>query len=190
MNQHKADFERIFRSTNRSLYGYIKKFVDNEHDAADIMQQCYIRLWLNIEEVDDLDNVLYLLFTYSRNMVIDSIRRRAVEKKNMREYAYLLKDVTEMDRPDEDQHTWGKMKNALMKLPERKRAIFLLRQQQGLSTREIAERFNITQRSVRRHLEDAVLMMRDHLSSTELLSLIVLNASAVHLMMKDLPGAG
>jgi hypothetical protein len=33
-------------------------------------------------------------------------------------------------------------------------------------------------------------MMRDHLSSTELLALIVLNASSVHLMMKDLPGAG
>ena len=66
--------------------------------------------------------------------------------------------------------------NALLQIPEKKRLIFLLRKEKGLSTREIAEQLNITPRAVRKHLDEAVILLRMHLSSAELFTLIVLNS--------------
>jgi len=178
MYQQQVQFEGIFRSTKDHLYGYIRKFIDSDDDAKDIVQQCYIRLWMNIEKVDDLHNVLPLLYTYSKNLIIDATRKKAVEKRNSLEYSYLLESVVDSDSLRDNKAVLEKMKKVLSKIPERKRTIFLLRKEEGLSTREIAERLHITPRAVRRHLEEAVLLLRNHLSSAELFTILIVHAAS------------
>jgi RNA polymerase sigma-70 factor (ECF subfamily) len=179
MNYCKASFERIFNSTKESLYSYIKKFVDKEGDIEDIMQECYIRLWVNIEDVQEPDNTLYLLFTYSKNLIIDQVRKRAVEKKNLLEYGYFLKDTVDSFKPSEYYSILKKMKEVLLVMPKQKRMVFLLKKEHGLTTQEIAERLNITPRSVRRHMEEAISFLRNHFSSTELLALIIVKTTVI-----------
>ncbi|WP_346320355.1 sigma-70 family RNA polymerase sigma factor [Chitinophaga sp. YIM B06452] len=177
MQRPESDFEAIFRETKEFLYGYIRKFVESDADAKDILQQCYIRLWMKMEDVKDTGNILPLLYTYSRNMIIDATRKRAAEKKKMREYTYLSGDAVDSLPAPEDGTAWEKLKHALLLIPEKKRMIFLLRREKGLSTSEIAAQLNITPRAVRKHLEEAVLLLRMHLSSAELFTLIVLGAA-------------
>ena len=176
MERLQRDFEAIFRETKEFLYSYIRKFVENDADAKDILQQCYIRLWVKMEELEDLDNILPLLYTYSRNMIIDATRKRAAEKRKMQEYTYLVGDAADVLPAPEDGSAWEKLMKALLQIPEKKRLIFLLRKEKGLSTREIAEQLNITPRAVRKHLDEAVILLRMHLSSAELFTLIVLNS--------------
>jgi RNA polymerase sigma-70 factor (ECF subfamily) len=179
MNSHKADFEYIFSTTKESLFSYIKKFIDKESDIEDIMQECYIRLWVNIEDVQEPDNALYLLFTYSKNLIIDRVRKRAVEKKNLLEYSYLLNDTIDSHTAVEHYSILKKMKDVLLVMPKQKRMVFLLKKEQGLTTREIAERLNITPRSVRRHMEEAISFLRNHFSSAELLALIIVKTTVI-----------
>lgn len=180
MERLQRDFEAIFRETKEFLYGYIRKFVDSDADAKDILQQCYIRLWMKMEDVEDLDNILPLLYTYSRNMIIDATRKKAAEKRKMQEYTYLVGDAVDALPAPEDGSAWEKLMKALLQIPEKKRLIFLLRKEKGLSTREIAEQLHITPRAVRKHLEEAVVLLRMHLSSAELFTLIVLHSVSLY----------
>lgn len=188
MQSPQESFEAIFVSTKEFLHGYIRKFVDSDADAKDILQQCYIRLWMNMDNITDLNNVLPLLYTYSKNLIVDATRKRAREEKNMLGYSYFIGEAVDSMAPIEDKSSEQKLKKALLQIPERKRMIFLLRKEQGLSTREIAERLNIKPRAVRKHLEEAIMLLRVHLSSAELFALLVLNTGPMALLNNTLEG--
>ncbi|NML21619.1 sigma-70 family RNA polymerase sigma factor [Pseudoflavitalea sp. G-6-1-2] len=178
MYQRKHQFEKIFLSTKDLLYGYIRKFTESEHDAKDILQQTYIRFWSRIDELKDPDNALPLLYTYSKNLIIDTVRRKAVEKKNLQQYGYM------QDGEDNEtilrftgKETIREVNEVLMQLPERRRTIFLMRKEYGLSSSEIAAKLNISPRAVRRHLEETVVALKNHLTAAELFAVLVSSAS-------------
>ena len=66
--------------TKDRLYHFVWKLAQNETDTKDIIQTCYARLWQNIATVDDTREVLPLLFTYARNLVIDYLRKKARQR--------------------------------------------------------------------------------------------------------------
>jgi RNA polymerase sigma-70 factor (ECF subfamily) len=77
------------------------------------------------------------------------------------------------------------MKRALLQMPERRRTIFLLRKEYGLSSVEIAVRLNISQQAVRRHLDEAVGLLKKHISAADLFMVLV-NAGPVAFSLTDL----
>jgi RNA polymerase sigma factor (sigma-70 family) len=186
MNQRETQFESIFLSTKENLYAYVKKFAGNDQDIEDVMQQCYIRLWLRMEELKDSTNILPLLYTYAKNLLIDTWRKQAVEKRNLQEYGYLLVNGRQVHpAPSDMQDVQEQMKRALLQMPERRRTIFLLRKEYGLSSVEIAVRLNISQQAVRRHLDEAVGLLKKHISAADLFMVLV-NAGPVAFSLTDL----
>src|SRR5688500_4022850 len=69
-------FNRIFFATKDRLYHFVWKLTQHETDTKDIIQNCYAQLWQKIATVDDTRDVLPLLFTYARNLVIDHLRKK------------------------------------------------------------------------------------------------------------------
>ncbi len=65
------------------------------------------------------------------------------------------------------------MKQALQQMPERRRTIFLLRKEYGLSSFEIAEKLNISPQAVRRHLDQAVGLLKKHITAADLFMVLV-----------------
>lgn len=174
MNNREHQFESIFMTTKESLYAYVKKFAGNSQDVEDIMQQCYIRLWLKMDDLEDAHHVLPLLYTFAKNLLIDNWRKQSVEQKNLQEYGYLYSNTKSVSPDTSDLRTvQEQMKQTLLKMPERRRMIFLLRKEYGLSSSEIAERLNISPQAVRRHLDEAVGLLRKHISAADLLMVLV-----------------
>lgn len=174
MNNREDRFESIFVSTKENLYAYVKKFAGSSQDVEDIMQQCYIRLWLKIDDLNDTQNVLPLLYTYAKNLLIDAWRKQSAEQKNLQEYGYLVANTRSVSPASSDlRAVQEQMKKALLQMPERRRTIFLLRKEYGLSSFEIAERLKISPQAVRRHLDEAVGLLKKHLTAADLLLVLV-----------------
>lgn len=174
MNQREDQFESIFLTTKECLYAYVKKFAGGEQDIEDVMQQCYIRLWLRMDDLKDSDNALPLLYTYAKNLLIDAWRKSAVEKRNLQEYGYLMVDAPQaMPAASDINAVQEQMKQALQQMPERRRTIFLLRKEYGLSSFEIAEKLNISPQAVRRHLDQAVGLLKKHITAADLFMVLV-----------------
>lgn len=181
MNQREDLFESIFLSTKENLYAYVKKFAGGDHDIEDILQQCYIRLWLRIDDLRDPGNALPLLYTYAKNLLIDAWRKQAVEKKHLLEYGYMMENGRQVyPAPSDMSAVQDQMKKAFLKMPERRRTIFLLRKEYGLSSFEIAEKLNISQQAVRRHLDEAVGLLKKHISAADLF-LVIISPTALSL---------
>jgi RNA polymerase sigma-70 factor (ECF subfamily) len=150
-------FEVIFNDTKDRLFGFLKKMLRDDDRVQDCMQQCYLKLWELMDDIDTEKNVLPLLYTYARNLGIDQLRKNA---------RYLwVDDLTGFSGqlPYEDptvtylskKETEAELEEVLRLLPPRRREVFLLVKIEGYSYREAADYLQISLSTVEKHIHAA-----------------------------------
>jgi len=72
-------FPSFYEATKRSIYLNVYSFVNNHETAEDIMQETFIRFLEKISSIDDKGSPLGLLYTISRNLSMDYLKREAVK---------------------------------------------------------------------------------------------------------------
>jgi RNA polymerase sigma-70 factor (family 1) len=161
MNRRVELFEDIFYATNNKLYGFIKRLLHDDSKVQDCMQQCYMKLWEVMDQVDMQQDILPLLYTYARNLTIDSLRRNA-------RYLWVedLAVFSEQLSDDDSTHHYLAQKDtslqieALLKpLPPRRREVFKLIKLNGYSYREVAEQMQISVSTVEKHMHEAYKLL-------------------------------
>lgn len=71
--------ELIWNNFQAELLGFIKKRVQNPFDAEDILQDIFIKIHLNLENLSQKDRLATWVYRITRNAIIDFYRK---EKKN------------------------------------------------------------------------------------------------------------
>lgn len=126
-------------------------------DIDDLVQESYRRL-LRMREQHRMRSPRGLLFTMARNAAHDLFRRRAtaaIEPITESEYCNVLDDNPSTAELVSRAQELELLADAIEALPERCRAVFILRQIENLSQREIAERLDIAEHTVESQLTKA-----------------------------------
>jgi RNA polymerase sigma-70 factor (family 1) len=148
-------FEEIFSHTRDRVYGFMKSILKDEMKVEDCMQQCYLKLWENIERINTDADVLPLLYTYARNIAIDHIRRNArylwVEDISL----YSTDAENTVEKQLNNKEISQQVNQILDVLPPKQREVFKLIRLQGLSYREAAARLQISVNTVENHIREA-----------------------------------
>jgi RNA polymerase sigma-70 factor (ECF subfamily) len=134
----------------------------------DLRQDVYMRVCAAaFKEIPDPARPF--VFTIARNLLIDRLRHEQVVPIDVVENLDVLNVAIEERTPDRAviaREELRKLQAALERLPERERAIVTMQKIDGLSTREIAERTGMPERTVRWSLNTgfralAELMLRE-----------------------------
>ena len=161
MDRRAELFEEIFYKTNNRLYGFVKKLLRDDARVQDCLQQCYMKLWEVMDNIDTRQDVLPLLYTYARNLTIDSLRKNArylwVEDLSM--YAEQLSDGGSTDQYLTQKDNSLQIEELLKPLPPRRREVFRLIKLNGYSYREVAEQMQISISTVEKHMHEAYKML-------------------------------
>lgn len=157
------EFETIFFSTKDKLFFFIKKYVREKMQAEDILQQCYFKLWEQMSHVTNKDNVMPLLYTFAKNLIVDYSRKEARRLTYMNEVTKTSAGFEEEKSLEIKEYTHI-IKNTLDKLPFISKKIFMLNREDGLSYGQIAEELDIPTSTVRYHMSKALSFLRKELS--------------------------
>ena len=157
-------FQTIFHAYNRTLHPFILSLVKNETDAKEIIQEVFLKLWLKRETLPEIDNPGGWLYTVAANAAYSYLRKEA-------RYATRLKSVADTtDQSLEDIHESFDTKEvkaliaeAVDKLPLRRRQVFQMSRFDGFSRKEIAEKLEISENTVRNQLAEAVDFIQDYI---------------------------
>jgi RNA polymerase sigma-70 factor (ECF subfamily) len=142
----------------------LPRLLRSRFDSQDFLQSVWGSFFRRIKGepagLESPQNLVAFLARAARNKVIDEYRRASSRKQDMRREEPLWDDqqrprelVDATDAPDalaQAREAFGRLREAL---PENRQAVLDLKAA-GLSTREIGERLGLSERTVRRVIED------------------------------------
>lgn len=144
---------------------FLRRNWRNKADHADLCQDVYVRVYEAALEQIPAQAKPFVLAT-ARNLLIDHVRREHVVAIEAVADLDMLGVGTEEAQPDRvviAREELRRLQGALDLLPPRCREAVVLRQIEGLSRREIAERMSISEETVKRHLAAGVCALANTL---------------------------
>jgi RNA polymerase sigma-70 factor (ECF subfamily) len=132
-------------------------------DAEDVMQDALLRTYQHVREITDPDAFRTWLYTTVRNACLMKRRRRAGEPAH---FVPVEQQAVPLDQQMADPWIDRRLRAALVTLPGPSRAIVVLREIEGLSTREVATVMGISEDNVKTRLHRARVRLRRALEGT------------------------
>lgn len=147
------------------LHRFATRYLGNEVEAQDVVQDVMIKVWNRREDIEHLENLEAWCMTVTRNLSLD--RLKSSKRKNTVQMPEGL-DVTDGDRhtPYHNVASGDMMKNidGLMNtLPEKQRQVMQLRDIEGFSYKEISDILVIDLNQVKVNLFRARKFIREKL---------------------------
>jgi RNA polymerase sigma-70 factor (ECF subfamily) len=154
-------FSTIYNDFSKDLHDYLYYKYGEQFSPSDKVQEAFIKLWDNCKKVI-LKDAKGFLFTVARNMVLNDIKHQKIVLKHQK----ILPKGHVYETPEflmEKEQFLQKYENALSKLSEEQRVVFLLNKVEGKKHREIAEMLNITKKVVEYRIYTAFSIIKKHI---------------------------
>lgn len=160
----KRAFRFFFDKYYTDLCNFIHLYTNDSEIAQELVQDIYVYLWENREKITIRSSVKSYLYSASKNKSLNYIRN---EKIKLRLFKNYKEQQTDSGQPDESYLDTSQLQEILKKsiasLPERCREIYVLSREEELTHKEIAERLNLSPKSVENQIGIALKKMREQL---------------------------
>lgn len=157
-------FERLFRTYYSHLCLFAENYVRNQAEAEEIVQDMFVRLWENRNRITIATSVKNYLFRSVKNRCLNFLQHKKIETR----YAEKLLFEAEQSTPDDtdiiESGLLHKIEETINSMPQKRQEIFRLSREEGLKYREIAEKLDISVKTVETHMGLAIKTLRDKLN--------------------------
>jgi RNA polymerase sigma-70 factor, ECF subfamily len=166
-------FDNIFKKYNRKVYYFALSYLKNKEEAEDIVQEVFMNLWRYRDQINESFVFSRYLFKITYNATCKKFRIQASYKNQLE--AVLQDFVIEDNSTNIDIEYNNLMETAnllIEKLPPRQKNIFRLSINDHLSSDQIAQKLNISKKTVENYLTLAKSSLRKSLSKVNILAVL------------------
>jgi len=158
-------FEQLFRVHYSELTVYARRFLEDVESAEELVQDVFFKFWENRAKFGQIVSVRAYLYQTVRNACINAINQKKTEQKYRNHVSYQLQidelELTDWLAADELSR---KIEECIEKLPPARKNVFILSKIEHLKYKEIAEKLNISVKTVENQIGQALKFLRDELS--------------------------
>lgn len=156
-------FESMFKTHFQGLHAYARTILQDEAAAEEVVQQVFVRLWEKRSSLHIDRSLPSYLYRAVYNESMNVLKHREVRRQH-HIYASSLGEPEHTDTNSVDyRELRQRLSEALNRLPEQCRTIFQLSRFEDLKYREIAERLNLSVKTVENQMGKALRIMRSEL---------------------------
>jgi RNA polymerase sigma-70 factor (ECF subfamily) len=164
-----ALFEILMRRHNQRVYRVARAVVKDEAEAEDVMQQAYINAFVHLKQFEDRSQFSTWLTRIALHEALSRRRTRRPEQPvgGLADGESPGDDMESLSssQPDPERQAYAAelgriLEAAVDALPENYRAVFMLREIEGLSTTETASGLDLGEEAVKTRLHRARAMVR------------------------------
>jgi RNA polymerase sigma-70 factor (ECF subfamily) len=141
------------------LVGFAYRILGGIGDPEDLAQTAFVKLWTRRHRLDETGSLKALLYTIVRNASLDELRRR-----HRRDAAQAEAPSPPSPRTPYEDVQGAELQRlaaaAVARLPDRRREVFRLAREEGLSYQEIAEVMSLSTQTVANHMSLAMADLR------------------------------
>jgi len=171
----RAEFARLVEAYYEMIYRLALKMLNDAQDAEDILQETFTKAYRHIHNFDGRSELSTWLYRIATNEALMHLRRKRPQTFSIESPEYA--DEAEQEpvqivdwccMPEEElmsAEARAHLDAAIENLPSSLRVVFVLRDIEGLSTREVGEVLELSETAVKTRLSRARLRLREDLTS-------------------------
>jgi len=167
-------FAEIVELYDGKVYNLGLKFLHTKEDAEDILQETFLSVFKSIKYFKEKSSLSTWIYKIAMNTILMKIRKRgSKEFFNLDEYPIdMTRDfrIASQNIPEEpldgllNQEFKEKIETYLDIMPENYKSVFILRDIENLSTKEVSSILGLSVPAVKSNLHRARIFLRDKLS--------------------------
>ena len=171
-----AAFEQVFKTHYKNLHAYAFTMLKDEDEAEEMVQQVFFKLWERSEHLSFSGSIAAYLYRAVHNESLNFIKHQKVKAGHQLHVAYSMKNKSEQAQPKMiRKELENKFREALNELPEQCRTVFQLSRFEDMKYKEIADKLDISVKTVENHMGKALKLLRTKLVDFLPLLLILLS---------------
>ncbi|MBT8259994.1 MAG: RNA polymerase sigma factor [Bacteroidia bacterium] len=151
-------YEFLFDTYSKALYSFIYYKCGDVHQAEDVVQEAFIKLWNNCSKVA-FEKAKSFLFTVARNLFLNDVAHKKIVLQHQLDFTPKVSNETPQFLLEE-QEFMLKLKSAIADLPEKQREVFLLSRIDKKKYSEISEIVGISVKAVEKRMSQALVVLR------------------------------
>lgn len=165
LNESDRDaFAQLYQLYSGRVLGYLIRLVKSDLYAAELLQDAFIKLWNNRENIDPNRSFRSYLFRIAENNVYDFFRKAARDKELQ---AAIIENTRELYQHVEESLFTKENEQILQKainlLPPKRRQVFQLIKIEERSYDEVSALLNVSVSTINDHIVKATKSIRENL---------------------------
>jgi len=128
------EFEKILNEYKNYLFKMIYSYIQNREDSEDILQEVFLKLYVNLSKIKEPEKLKYYLIKLCRSKIYDFLRKK--KRQN------LLHQKAQQMQSSKSSDS-GEVLEKLNFLPKKLRDVLILKDIQNLSYKEISKVLNM-----------------------------------------------
>ncbi len=133
-------FNLIVEKYSERLYWHIRKLTASHEDTNDILQNTFIKAWSALPQFREESRLYTWLYRIATNESLTFIKRAKLKAMlSLSDYSRQIENQLEADCYFDGDKTQALLRRAIMKLPEKQRAVFNLRYYEEMKYEDISE---------------------------------------------------
>lgn len=164
MNQKRAAIEQLFRQHYVRLRQMANRLLHDDEEGKDVVSEVFTRL-IQSDILPEEDKVERYLSASVRNRCLDMIAHQQIRQRV--EKLIPIDSVDDISETDEEKRYTELRRIVDTALSEQTRQVFLLRFDKRMKYQEIAAKLNISEKTVYKHLHQAITKLHEHFKDQE-----------------------
>jgi len=165
-------FDKLYKAYCSRLYFFAFSILKSKEDAEEVVQNTFFKIWEKRKTIDSNYAFKSFLFAIAYNIIVDLLRERLKERK----YKEVILDRATSNYNLEEAIEFGdllvQVQKIVTELPPRKNEIYQLSRVDHLSYSEIAEKLNISVKTVENSLNFSMNFIKRRLGNDSLIILL------------------
>lgn len=156
-------FAEVVRQYSETLYWKIRRIVLTHDDADDVLQETFVKAWLNIDSFQGKSKLSTWLYRIAVNESLDFLRRRRNERQADIDDAQSVAGQLMADEYFDGDEAQALLQQAIAQLPDVQRAVFTMRYYDEMKYSEISKVLGTSEGALKASYHIAVKKIKEYL---------------------------
>jgi RNA polymerase sigma-70 factor (family 1) len=159
-----AAFRDLFCIGKDPLFGYAYKLCRSREQAEEVVQEVFMKLWMNRHHLDEHLSIKAYLYTATKHCVFNLLKKAALDE-DLRQAIFFQQPVAANTTEEDISFAeLQRLKSSILEqLPPQRRLIYSMSRIDGLSHEEIASKLGLSRNTVKDQIVKASRFLRSRL---------------------------
>ena len=168
-------FETVFKTYFKALHSYAFTIVKDDAAAEEMVQTIFMKLWERADNLTINSSIAAYLYRAVHNESLNYIKHIKIKTAHQLHVSYRVGQEADASKKVQVKELETKISVALNELPEQCRTIFQLSRFEELRYREIADKLQISIKTVENQMGKALKILREKLADYLPITVLLFN---------------